>query len=116
MKYSDIARQILGYFNTRRQVGHTTAVLKGALPTDAVVIFNTQREGEQIRRNHRTLKYISLNSIEYGILRGRKDPLVLDNHTIEELLAGLLKKIDQLEKDKAELISRQKSPRSTWYG
>jgi len=79
-----LAEQLLGV--TARQVGHTTAVVKGVANTPgAMVITGTEQEARRLRLDY-GVEAIPLSGAEQR-LRGRAGAFVLDSYAINFLAA-----------------------------
>lgn len=96
-KIKETLEVLLNYYETTRQVGHTTAMMEGAKNTEClVVVYNSQVEkGIKKMFPDSKNKYISI----YGVdkLKDCKTPLLIDNSALFELLDEALKEISKLE-------------------
>lgn len=102
----ETAQEILTYLNGNRQIGHTTAVIRGALNTpNCLVVIHNKAFGSDILAglSPKNIDTISLQEILNGRLRGMKTPLLIDNAALTVLLAGLVSSITVLRKNNAGL-------------
>ncbi len=94
---------LLQYYVTNRQVGHTTAMLRGANNSKCLVIaareHNYRRLMDMQRKRKRGKKYdaLSLDGIQNGALLGRRDPIVFDNEALYVLFEAAHRRITELE-------------------
>ena len=85
---------LIAYYYSRRAVGHTTTMLKGAENTDCVIITATEKQAKYIRERlseNRTV--LSLNSLDTH-LYGLDKPIALDNDAIIVMLSRLMEEIE----------------------
>jgi len=87
------ATEIISYYDKTRGVGHTETVQNGVYD-DALVIAHTLAYGKKAYGRH-TRKIVTPRTIAAGTLRGRKDPLVMDNEAVRVLLSELLQDIEK---------------------
>lgn len=115
MKFRNIALEIVNYYNTRRQKGHTWTLMNGARSNNAIVAAANSDQVKLLKQEYYDVEVIlPLHDLKYS-LRGADDPLVLDHHAIAELLLGLVKEIDMVTEVNNELREKLKASRSTWY-
>ena len=85
---------LIAYYHSRRYIGHTTTMLKGAENTDCVIITATEKQArymkERLTENHTVLSLTSLDTQLYGLTK----PIALDNDAIIVMLSRLLEEID----------------------
>lgn len=95
-KIKETIREILKYYDTQRQVGHTTAMIEGVKnsPKAIVLVNNMQHAGHVQAVAGKPLNIITTERMN---LMGRNDPLVLDNFTTTEILRKALVCIVDLE-------------------
>jgi hypothetical protein len=102
-------REILQYYATNRQVGHTTATLQGANNSKCILVAWDEHSYDRLmslqRKRKKGIKYnaISLMGIQNGGLRGYKQPIVFDNGALYDLFLRANRRITELE-DKIERI------------
>jgi len=91
MTYVQIAETIVDYYLTRRQVGHTTAALRGVIGVrDAFLLVDSERFARSIvEQNNLQGQVITLGSIPDN-LRGMSRPLVVEHQALAIILANLL--------------------------
>jgi hypothetical protein len=103
MHFKTIALNIVNYYNTRRQKGHTWTVMHGARSNNAIVVAATSNQAKQLKQEYYDVETIlSLANLQTK-MRGADDPLILDHYAVSELLLGLVKEIDMLEEVNKEL-------------
>lgn len=116
----EAAREIVNAFAVTRNAGHTKAVIRGAQNTDNCVVIALN---EAHTRHLRSLvakdtRIATIASVAHCGLRGKRNPIVLDNIVIQTLLATLLQAYDLATKQKTiknasikelaqEIVSRQ---------
>lgn len=103
----EIAQNLIDYFNSARQVGHTTAAVNGIRSTHlGVLIAPWNRQAQDIRL--RTgVETISLGDVP-NKLRGKKVPVLLDNTAVSEFCCMVNSDIISLEKDAESLRAKNK--------
>jgi hypothetical protein len=90
-------RSLLQYFEARRQIGHTTAMIRGASQVPGCVVI---AENESHRRSlQRELPEADVQTLDQlqGLL-GKRAPLLIDNAAQLHLLQDALNEIEWLEK------------------
>lgn len=96
-------RNILSYYNSARQVGHTTMALTGAANfKNAIVVTHNHSMIDCIRKMVNplfspTLAFTTLSNFENGSVLGRSNAIVFDNAAVYTLCADALKEIERLE-------------------
>ena len=85
---------LIAYYHSRRAIGHTTTMLKGAENTDCVIITATEKQArymkERLPENRTVLSLTSIDTQLYGLNK----PIALDNDAIIVMLSRLLEEID----------------------
>lgn len=89
------AEELVNYFSTVRQVGHTTRMIEG-VNTNTIIVAHDMNWANNLAEKT-DAKCFSLSSVANGNLRGYKIPLVLDNCATLVLLNDLLSEIERLE-------------------
>lgn len=101
MDYRKIAEEIVMYFSKTRAVGHTYLSIKGLKNTDpSIMITNDTMSSVDIGTTYEISdksKFITLNQILDGQLRGRNVPITFDNAALYLIISKLLTHIDNLE-------------------
>lgn len=97
----DTLRSIASYYEVNRQVGHTTAVVSGAINTkDTVIIAHNHQSAKDLEKKHSTYgtdgKSIAISSFD-SQMRGRRVPITFDNATIHFLCLDALREIENVE-------------------
>ncbi len=92
-------REILTYLKVNRNIGHTTAVIRGAQNVDKAILVcaNEIHANTMKKRCPASIETVGLGAVENYALRGKSRPLVFDNHTIASLLRMCSNKIEQLQ-------------------
>ena len=93
-------RALYEYYFSSRGAGHTTAMLRGALVTDAMILVANYQSGESVQRiadTAKRLKFISYASDLQEQLRGTSAPLAIDNQAMMFILKDALGVVDQFE-------------------
>lgn len=94
---------LLQYYVTNRQVGHTTAMLRGANNTKCTVIvarehnYRRLMDLQQKRKKGKKYNATTLAGVEHGNLLGHREPIVFDNEALWELFGAAHKRITELE-------------------
>ena len=103
------------YFDTRRQEGHTLAMVKGAENIQATVIVREPFHSDYIERmanRKRWIRYVSWDRFDLHGLRG---PLVIDNAAMSEILGDALdllreaRKENHLLRDEVKTLKEERS-------
>jgi hypothetical protein len=91
-------KELLQYYLTTRQVGHTTTMLNGIKDDKVLIMSLTSKDAKVIcQRNDKALP-ISYDAFDYTFsLRGRRMPLLIDNSAMIVLLEDALREISRLE-------------------
>ena len=110
-KARSIAEELVQYFGTARQVGHTTTMLNG-VDANSLVVTHDQNWADSLSKKT-DATCISLDSITNGKLRGYNKPLVLDNAATFDLLNRLLTDFVLLENDMKRLKEEHAKSRMT---
>jgi predicted ATP-grasp superfamily ATP-dependent carboligase len=101
-----VLKDLLEYYTARgkRGVGHTTALLNGAMNTDNVCILApTVNEGRDLIKNcSQNARFVTLNSSE--LLKGLRLPLMIDNSAMIEIISKSLNEIVNLNTQTLELL------------
>lgn len=84
------------YYASSRQVGHTTAMMRGAKVSDCLILAHNQCGARNIKLLAPMGSVISLASMGER-LRGIRKPLLIDNAAMSEILQGALAEIERLE-------------------
>jgi hypothetical protein len=109
MKTLEAARELVTYFDVCRQSGHTTAVMDGAVATDAFVVVHDIAMSNHILKEWGMLwktvgvDTLTIGEIANGSLRGHRRPLVVDNAALRKLLSELVDEVERLETKNARL-------------
>lgn len=103
----EAAVELVHYFGTVRQVGHTTRMLEG-VNANTIIVTHDQAFADMLDQKT-DATCVSLSSLPSGKLRGCNKPLVLDNAATMVLLsdlisviAGLKDEIKDLREDNAK--------------
>lgn len=106
MNIRNILSGLAAYLHASRRAGHTTAMIRGAINTEHVVVLaHTHAYASQLQRLIPGAKVISMHSIE--LLRGRQDPLVVDNSALCDICYSALAEIGRME-DHMRKLSNEK--------
>lgn len=98
-----IAIELIRYYDVTRQVGHTMAMLDGAKNTKGVIVVaHTMNHATDLAKQCPSATPVGLDGSEKK-LKGRREPLLLDNSAVIWVLDGLLKEIFSLRKTVREL-------------
>ena len=103
MNIVNVARQIVDYYCPKAPIqprGSTKAAIRGAVETNASVLFATHQETQYNYNGLSPNKAISLDQVAGGILNGTAFGwgMVVDNGAVVVLLKGLLAEIDKKSK------------------
>lgn len=96
-KARNIAEELVQYFGTVRQIGHTTTMLQG-VDANSIILTHNQRWADELSKKT-DATCVSLNTLIDGKLRGCNKPLVLDNAATFELLSMLVSEFAVLERE-----------------
>ena len=103
MKIKDTLQSIAFYFTSLRQVGHTTAMIRGAQNVDSVIVLaRTSHHAALLQKRLPNAIVKSVGSI--NALRGMNKPLVIDNDAMLEICNAALAEIGRLERHVEELL------------
>ena len=98
----EIMKDLYWYCANTRQVGHTTAMVKGAENTPGVVvIWGNNDQIRHLEEIYPDVKFVSM--YDNDLLRGVHGPILMDNFALMALLCGTIRYIEDLEKDSALL-------------
>ncbi len=98
----ETAVELLNYFSSARQVGHTRVMLEGANDKDCIIVDRTIAS-RHLEGKVGKAKLIALTQIAPGTLAGYKKPLVLDNGALHSLLGELVGTIAAQRRSAQEL-------------
>jgi len=84
------------YFIATRQVGHTTAMMEGAKNTSCLILTSNQMGVDRLKTFKPKGDVISIQNVEQD-LRGRNQPLLLDNEAVVTVISHALEEIRRLE-------------------
>ncbi len=91
------AQAILSYYDTTRGVGHTKAMLNGALSDeDVIIITHAQHYADKLCNEHKHARVYGVEHLSDKLCSTR-NPIVFDNATIYKLLLLLLKEHEKIE-------------------
>jgi len=85
----DQIAELLHYYQSNRQVGHTTSAIEGAKNSDCFYIVLNSESGKQIKNTYKNIKPISI--YELYKLQGTKKPIVFDNAVLHLFFFETLK-------------------------
>lgn len=96
MKIEETLEELVLYLDTTRRVGHTTAIMRGAIdvPETRIVVANLA-DGRHMEKNLMRAQVIPLDNL--FALRGLRAPLVLDNAALLRLMRESLREIERLK-------------------
>jgi hypothetical protein len=104
MKTKELLQTLKDYYMATRQCGHTTAMIRGVQNVDnAAILATTCDHAKTLKRIAPNVDVIPMYS--HHALRGMRKPLVLDNMTMEQILAEALHEINRLEKQVSDLAN-----------
>lgn len=101
---SSVLAEVVDYYNSKRQVGHTTSMLIGASNTDCLVLVATALHGHNIENmglnspSKARPKWITPDFVKASKLRGYNKPLAIDHYALRILYSELRQAIKQLSK------------------
>ena len=104
--------ELMKYLEFTRRCGHTTAVMTGAMATDAIVIVHNLNMSNYILKEWGVLwksggaDTLTIGEVANGKLKGNNRPVVIDNAALHILLSDLLTEISVLRKENVD--SRRK--------
>ena len=80
--------ELHAYYERTRGAGHTQAMLNGALNNERVpiVIVSHGAQGDTFTRGYGAKEAIGVGAVVNGGLRGRRDPVLVDNYVLMEVL------------------------------
>lgn len=102
MKTIELLENLLAYYKSTHARGHTTAMLQGAnnSPT-AIILTANEGHARQLKQMATQSECVSMRVPQ--ALRGRNNPLLVDNFAMEQILAAAAFEIRRLEKRVDEL-------------
>lgn len=97
--------ELLHYYNTTRQVGHTTTLLENV--GNALVLCGDYTTCKLFEKQYgdKNTKFVSYGSLDYN-LRGMNKPLVIDNYAMMNLLRDSLQALNYLEYENNKLRNK----------
>lgn len=104
-------QELLTYYHVNRGVGHTSAVIAGAENLEDCIVVAANQSSAALLSKGNMFTVVTLAGLENGDIRGRRCPMVLDNHAVIELARQSLAEIARLEKtikimkDAAQIIA-----------
>jgi len=105
MSIKDKLELIQDYFNRNARAGHTTAVMKGAVETNATVVSATHELGRIFKERYPGVSTVGMHQLEK--LDGYEgSPLVFDNYTICCLFEEVLEEFSKRDMRNEELMQR----------
>lgn len=98
MQMSKAAEAVIQYYARTRAIGHTHAMLHGALSTNATILMAHHGQLHAFRSIHPQCRgqLLTLDNVAWGYLDGIRAPLVMDHYTITTMLTGLLEENAEL--------------------
>ena len=88
--------ELLGYLQSNRRLGHTTALLEGAKNTDGIIIIaHTKSFADSLAQRCKNARGVSLHNLIS--LRGLRAPILVDNFALQILLTDAHRRIRELE-------------------
>ena len=107
MDILDKLRELESYYQATRAVGHTYAMMHGALHTDhpqgIIILAHDMSYARDLARQciKKQVVPISLHTLEHG-LRGHRKPLLIDNAALWQLLHEAATEIEKLRTELAD--------------
>lgn len=100
----EVLQTLVHYYDFTRQVGHTTAMMKGAGNVDSTILVWNEHMRDHIKKLFPSSKndYITIGGLNN--LRSMKKPLALDNAAIHMVLLNALNRITELEQEVKEYL------------
>lgn len=96
---------IRDYLTANRQIGHTTAMVRGAQNVDSVIVLAANHHsGELINKQLPNATVIPITNIR--AIRGKQKPMVIDNFALLSLCDDALAEIKRLQKQIADLLPK----------
>lgn len=107
MKVKEKLRSLLTYYETSRQIGHTTLMKIGTnnYEKEKLVLSYNMSHGDNLgfKRN----EIVSWQNLER--LCGHRKPMVIDNWTLSVILSDTLKEIEKLEEENRKLLEQKRN-------
>lgn len=82
---------LVEYYSVNRRRGHTTALLEGAIVTQALVVALDESHAQQLRQSG--VNAINRHNLA-SELRGRRVPLLIDHATLCQIILDAERKLD----------------------
>ena len=90
-------KELVTYYDVNRGVGHTSAVVAGAENLEDCIVVAANQSSAALLSKGNMFTVMTLAGLENGDARGRRCPMVLDNHAVTELARRSLAEIARLE-------------------
>jgi len=90
------------YFDSARQVGHTTAMMDGAKNADCLILAHNQAGADFIKTLKPKGKVVAFPAIDRE-LKGQRKPMLLDNAAVVAVVQTALGEIERLERKIADM-------------
>lgn len=90
-------QELLTYYHVNRGAGHTAAVVAGAENLEDCIVVAANQSSAALLSKGNMFTVVTLAGLENGDTRGRRCPMVLDNHAVIELARQSLAEIARLE-------------------
>jgi len=98
MNIKNILKELVGYYECTRQVGHTTAVIEGARYKPKTIVVTNSKE---MSNHYRKVCSDEINTIILqnigSSLRGHNRPIIFDNAALHVIFSEALKTIESIE-------------------
>lgn len=79
---------VVDYWNSNRQVGHTSLMVNGLSDTKAILVVTTMHEADRFR-GPLGLRVITIHQLPESI-KGQELPLVVDHHAMSVMIRDAL--------------------------
>ena len=89
-----------------RAVGHTYAMMNGAVSQTSIVLVSSQRHKEQLQRGcvENNIEFVTLNDVANRKLVGFRKPLLIDHAVLVDIFWRAYREIARLDSEMATLI------------
>lgn len=85
------------YYETTRQVGHTTKMINGAKSGKCLVLTHNMQMEKHIKNMCKNKEMIIVSLKSRNFIRGFNLPLLIDNAAMYELICDTLKELDKIQ-------------------
>ena len=89
-----------------RAIGHTYAMMNGAISQSSIVLVNSHSHAEQLQRQYGNdnIEFVTLDDVVSRKLQGFRKPLLIDHAVLVDIFWRAYREIARLDSEMATLI------------